>query len=394
MPSGAPIWSSGFRPFYLLGALYAPLLVVGAGGALEGLVDLTRAGSAAYLWHGHEMLFGFAGAIIVGTLLTALPSWAGTPEVRGKRLALLVGLWLLGRFAFSASPWLAPPITALADGLLLPVLCAVLSPALWRVPDRRYRLLPPILLALALANAVHLAGMLGRNPALAGLGLHAGVYTVMLLYVLVGGLLTPVFTGNALRQRGLGDQARFIPALEWLAAGAVVLLAVLDLMGAARPWVAATALACACIQVVRTARWRGWLVASDWLVWAMHLGFAWLMLSLVLKALAGPDGMAPTAWLHAFTMGGLGLMMLALMTRVALRHTGRPLVAPSWLRWACATLFAAALLRVSATVGGLGIWAIALAATMWAAPFMIYATVFASALVGPSLPRSGAPPQA
>lgn len=388
----APIWSSGFRPFYLLGALYAPLLVAGVGGALGGLVDLTGAGSAAHLWHGHEMLFGFAVAIIIGTLLTALPSWAGTPEVHGRRLVLLVSLWLLGRLAFWASPWLPLPVTVLADVLLLPVLCAMLTPVLWRVPDRRYRMLAPILLTLALANALHLAGMLARDPALALVGLRAGVYTVVLLYVLVGGLLTPIFTGNALRQSGRGDQARFIPALELLAAASVGLLAALDLLDAPPAWTGAAALVCASLVGLRTARWRGWRVLDDGLLWPMHLGFAWLVLGFVLRAIAAlADGVPSSAWLHAFTIGALGLMMLGLMTRVALRHTGRPPAAPIWLRWACAALFAAALLRSAAAAPWLGSWAIGLAALLWAAPFTVFAVTMAPTLLGPSRARDAIP---
>ena len=388
---GAPVWSSGFRPFYLLGALYAPLLLAGVGGALGGLVDLTGAGSAPYLWHGHEMLFGFAGAIVLGTLLTALPSWAGTPEVRGAMLAFLVALWLLGRLAFWASPWLPPALTALADALLLPVVCAVLTPALWRVPQRLYRLLPPTLLAMAGANTLHLAGLLAQDPALAQRGLHAGIYAVMLLYVLVGGLLTPIFTGDTLRQRGLGEQARFVPALETMAAGSIVLLAVLDLLGAPAPWSGAMALACAGVQGVRTARWRGWRVRDNGLLWPLHLGFLFLTLSLVLRAAAGLGNAIPAdAWLHVFTIGALGPLMLGLMTRVVLRHTGRPLAAPRWLHWACLALIAATLLRLASTIWVLGNWAIALAAVLWAAPFFIFAAVHASTLVGPSLPRNQA----
>lgn len=296
---GAPIWSSGFRPFYLLGALYAPLLVAGIGGALGGLVDLAGAGTAAFLWHGHEMLFGFAGAIVVGTLLTALPSWAGTPEVRGCKLAMLVALWLLGRLAFWASPWLPVAVVALADALLLPVLCAVLAPALWRVPQRLYRLLPPILLVLAGANMQHLAGLLTQDPTLAQRGLHTGIYALMLLYVLVGGLLTPIFTGNALRQRGRGEQARFVPILELAAVVAIVLLAVLDLLDAPPSWTGATALISAAVIGLRTARWHGWRVLDDTLLWPMHLGFVFLTLALLLRAAAGLGGAIPAnAWQH------------------------------------------------------------------------------------------------
>ncbi len=392
MQRATALWSSGFRPFYLCAAAYAPMLVVGVGGALAGLVDLAQAGSAAHLWHGHEMLFGFAVAVIIGTLLTALPSWAGMPEIRGRALALLLALWLLGRLAFWAEPWLPRPAMALADGLLLPCLLVLTTPALWRVPERRYRLLLPILLSLALANGLYLVGLLRHDTRLALAGLRAGVYAVMVLYVAVGGLLTPIFTGNALRQSGRGVQAPFLPALEWLAVGLVVLLAALDLLGASRTWVGATALCCALVHALRVARWQGWRARADGLLWPMHLGFAWLIAAFVLQALASLHGaVPPAAWLHAFTIGGLGLMMLGLMARVVLRHTGRPPVAPGWLGWGCATLSAAALLRLVASLVDGGGWLIGLAALLWAVPFVAYLLAFASALVGPSRPRTMVP---
>ena len=389
MHRAAALWSSGFRPFYLCAAAYAPMLVAGVGGALAGLVDLAQAGSAAHLWHGHEMLFGFAVAVIIGTLLTALPSWAGLPEIRPRALILLIGLWLLGRIAFWASPWLPVPLLALADVLLLPSLLAWMAPKLWRLPERRYRLLLPMLLALALANGLHLVGLLVHDAQLALDGLRAGVYAVMLLYVAVGGLLTPIFTGNALRQSGRGDQARFLPALEWLALGLVLLLAALDLLGASRSWVGVAALCCAVVHALRVARWRGWRARKDGLLWPMHLGFAWLIAAFALKALASRYHAVPQdAWLHAFTIGSLGLMMLGLMARVGLRHTGRPVVAPRWLGWACAAMSAATLLRLMAPLFDASVWLIGLAALLWAIPFVAYLLAFSGALIGPSRPRN------
>jgi uncharacterized protein involved in response to NO len=392
MTIGAPVWSSGFRPFYLLGALYAPLLVVGVSGAFVGVVNLP--GSAPQLWHGHEMIFGFAVAIIIGTLLTALPSWAGTPELRGGRLVTLVALWLLGRIAFWASPWLPNPLIALADSMLMPVLFAMLAPQVWRARNRLFRLLLPILLALALANLAYHAGVLWSDPALARQSLRASVYGVLILFVLKGGVLTPIFTGNALRLCGRGNQPSFHMGLEASAAGTVVLLAALDLGGAPAHWVGWSALSCAIVHSVRTARWRGWRVPDDPQLWAMHLGFAWLVLSFVLKALADLSGSVPdTAWVHAFTVGSLGMMMLGLMTRVSLRHTGRALVVPRSLRWAFVAMFAAASLRLATTVQDLGPWAVALAALLWASPFGVFLVLFASVLVSPSRPRAavGAP---
>ncbi len=384
----APLWRSPFRPFYLLGALYAPLVVTGGAGALLGTVSLP---TTPQLWHGHEMLFGFALAIVVGTVLTALPSWAGTPEIHGRRLARLAALWLLGRVAFWAAPWLPPWIVAAADSLLLPVLAAMVAPQVFGVRNRLYLLLLPLLLALIAANLAYHAAILAGDGAAAERALRAGVYAVIAVFLLKGGVLVPIFTGNALRAAGRGDQPRFRLALEAAALLSVVLLAALDVAGAPRIAVGATALLCAVVHGVRTARWRGWRVADQPLLASLHLAFAWLIAAFALKAAADLAGIVPAAaWLHAFTVGALGMMMLGLMNRVALRHTGRSLEVPAPMRAAYLSMFAAALLRLAATGHGLGAWALVLAALLWALPFAIYLALYGPALLQPSLPR--APP--
>jgi uncharacterized protein involved in response to NO len=381
----APLWASPFRPFYLLGALYAPIVITGGAGALLGTVHLP---TTPQLWHGHEMLFGFALAIVVGTVLTALPSWAGTPELRGHRLATLAALWLLGRVAFWIAPWLPPWSVALADALLLPALTAMVAPQLVRVRNRLYLLLLPILAALIAANLAYHAFILAGDGARAQRALHAGVYAVIAVFLLKGGVLVPIFTGNALRALGRGDPPRFRLALEAAALVSVVLLAALDLAGASRAAIGLAALAAALVHAIRTARWRGWRVADQPLLASLHLAFVWLIAAFALKATAELIGIVPAAaWLHAFTVGALGLMMLGLMNRVALRHTGRALAVPPAMRIAYLSLFAAALLRLAATVHGLGYWAVALAALLWAAPFVIYLALYGATLLQPSLPR-------
>jgi uncharacterized protein involved in response to NO len=383
-----PLLASGFRPFYLLGALYAPLLAAGGIGAFAGVVDL-QATFGPRSWHGHEMLYGFAVAIVVGTLLTALPSWAGTPEIRGAALAWLVGAWLLGRIGFWAAPWLPAAAVALADLLLWPLLLARLAPPLWRVPQRLYRLLLPILLALAGANAAYHAALLGGDAMRAERALRGAVWALVVLYTLKGGLLTPIFTGNALRALGRGGQARFVLPLEALALALLLALAAADLAAAPPRLSAALAAACALVHGVRVARWRGWRVADQPLLAAMHLGFVWLLLAFGLKAVADLSGsVAEAAWVHAFTVGALGLMMLGLMTRVSLRHTGRGLdPVPASMRVAAGVIFAAAALRLAATVPGLGPAPMALAVGLWALAFVVYLLRFAAALLAPSRPR-------
>lgn len=385
-----PLLSSAFRPFYFLGTLYAPVLVAAWLGAWLGAWEVPSVGTPLRLWHGHEMLFGFAAAIIAGIVLTALPSWAGTEEIQGGRLGVLVFLWLAGRIAFWSAPWLPPLAPALVDLLLFPAIFLMVAPQLARASNRLYLLLLPILLALAASNAVYHYGILAAHTHLAGLGLRGALYAIIVLYVLKGGVLAPVFTGNALREKGRGDQAPFNLELEMLAVGVVLLLAALDLAGAPSPWTGLAALACAGVHAARTARWKGWRLPDVPLVFVMHLGFAWLIFAFVLKAVAELTGLVPEAtWVHAFTVGSLGMMMLGLMTRVSLRHTGRPLVVPGAMKLAYAMMFAAALIRLAATVHGLGDRAVALAAVLWGLTFLVYFAAFAAMLIRPSLPRQG-----
>lgn len=383
----APLWRSGFRPFYLLGAVYAPLLAAGAIAAWMGRVDLARAGLTPPLWHGHEMLFGFAMAIVLGTLLTALPSWTGIAEVRGRRLMTLAALWAAGRAGFWLAPWLPADAVAALDIVLLPVLTGMLARPLWRVKNRLYRLLLPILLAMIGANlAFHVAWLAGDARA-AERALRAALWALVVLFTLKGGVLTGVFTGNALNATQRGTAVRAYMPLEAAALALLVALAVADVAGASRTVTGALAVGAAVTQAARLARWRGWRVTDVPLLPSLHLAFVWLVVALALKAWADLGSALPEkTWTHAFAVGALGLMMLGLMTRVVLRHTGRAPVVPGVMKAAAVAVFAAAVLRVAAGVREGEDVALAIAGVLWAAAFVVYALRFGAWLVGPSLP--------
>jgi uncharacterized protein involved in response to NO len=297
--------------------------------------------------------------------------------------------WLSGRIAFWGAPWLPPIAVAAADALLWPLLFMLLAAPIWRVRQRLYRLVLPIVGAFALANIAYHAAVLAGDAARAERALRAAVWTLAVLYTLKGGLLTPIFTGNALRALKRGDQARFAMPLEVAALVLLLALAAADLLAAPPRATGLLAAACALVHGWRAARWQGWLVADQPLLPAMHLGFAWLVFAFALKAATELGGIVPeAAWLHAFTVGALGMMMLALMTRVSLRHTGRAIDAvPPAMRVAAALMFAAAALRLAATVHGLPPAVVALAAALWALAFALYLWRFAAVLVAPSLPR-------
>lgn len=377
----AALWSSGFRPFFLLGAAYGPLAV-----GLWMLAPLPP------LWHAHEMVYGFAVAIVCGVLLTALPSWTGAAELRGAPLAALAALWLLGRGAMFWSGEISRTVVAMLDCALLPALCVLLAPVLGSGRKRLFIWTLPPLLALAIGNVLFHVALARGSVENAGWAIRLGLHALAFLFSLYGGLLAPAFTRNYLRARGEPAAPIHVP-LEYATAGAMVLFAAADLAFAAPGWMAGAAFLALAVQGVRALRWRGWRTAGEPLLWTLHLGYLWFIAMFALRALAELTPAVPRdAWTHAFTLGALGLVMTGLMTRVALRHTGRPLVVAPGMRAAYWLVFAAALLRLAYSVNNLDDWVLWASALAWSGAFLIYVALYGSTLVRPSLPRMSAAP--
>jgi uncharacterized protein involved in response to NO len=387
-PPTAAFWAAPFRPFCALGMVYGIALMAAWLAARAQWLALPFGTLPPSLWHGHEMLFGFAAAIICATVLTALPGWAGTREIRGAPLAALVALWAAGRAAFWAIDALPAGLVMVADGALYVALLAILGAQLARVRNRYYLLLLGVLAAMLAGDVMLLAGRVQAGFAVA-------LYAVVLLFALKAGVFAPVFTGNHLRATGRGDQARFLLPLEFAAIGAILVLAIADVGGAPASWRKAAAFTACALHAVRLVRWRGWRACDVPLLWTMHVGYAWLVAAFLLNGLAaaGMSG-AADAWLHAFTVGALGSVMLSLMTRVALRHTGRPLVVPRAVVTAYGLIQAAALLRVGAALAGAGPTWIVAAGLAWIGAFALYLASFGAILLSPSLPRAVASPLA
>ncbi len=412
MRANAPLWSSGYRPFFLLGVGYGIALMLAWAWALVMPDAPVWPAFAGRTWHAREMLFGFSSAIIAGVVLTALPSWAGIDEFHGARLIQLIVLWGTGRVAM----WVAAMDTiqwiACLDLLFLPALIMTVTPALLPARRKIFLWLLPVLGAFWAAQiATHVADPVAVTAALRT-ALHASVYAIILLYVLVGGLFTPIFTGNALQRSGRGSQAPFRPGLETAAVLLVIALAACDLARAPEWLTGAAALACALVHGWRVLRWRGWRAFDDGVALLMNLGFFWLLVAFALRAAAAfSDAIPHDAWLHAFTAGSLGMMMIGLMTRVVLRHTGRPMVVAPAIVLAAVLICAATVLRLAAgtLVGAYGpdasigpAWnrlaalltgngSVAAAALCWALALALWYGRFAPMLLAPSLPRQTGP---
>lgn len=377
------LFSLGLRPFFLFGALWgamaAPLWVyVLAHG------DGRIAGRAGMDWHIHEMLFGYVGAVIGGFLLTAVPNWTGRAPLAGTPLAVLFGLWAVGRLALS-TPGADAFTLLILDGLYL----TGLSLVVWRdvLAARNWRNLGVALAVTGLA-AANLAFHL-RSGEAGGLDavVRAGLGLIVMLLVLIGGRVTPNFTRNWLARQGSGRLPA--PASRFdLGVMAFTLTALVAWVWRAdHPAVGVVLALAGLLNGVRLARWCGWRTVGEPLVWILHLGYAWLAVGLVLLGLAAMGAsFAPSAGVHALTTGAMGVMILAVMTRATRGHTGRPLEADR----ATVVLYGLANLAAVVRVAG-GLWpevygaALIVAGGLWAASLLGYALVYGPMLLGPRL---------
>ena len=374
----------GFRPFFLAAGLAALLLVPWWAAALAWGVPLGTSWPAA-LWHGHEMLFGFIVAAVAGFLLTAVPSWTGARGFAGWPLVLLAGLWLTGRIGVSASAGLPLPVVAALDLSFLPALAGFVLVPLVRARNRNSPLLA-VLLTLWLTNVAFYWGLTHGDSIFARHALLVGIDIVLVLVTVIGGRIVPAFTSSALTQQGIGISLRAWRGMTPLAVGVMVVAVICDLFRPESVAAGAVALAAGVIQAVRLAQWRMLRTLRTPIVWVLHVAYLWLPVGLVLKGLALIFALALAAYyLHALTIGAAALMIMAVMTRASLGHTGRPLVVSRATAYAYGLLAAAAVVRVfgPALLPLAYVKIVVLAAALWAVAFGIYLLGYTPMLIAP-----------
>lgn len=372
----------GFRPFFLLAGVYA-VVSIGAWLWLHGQGSGLSGSLPSGYWHGHEMTFGFMGAAIAGFLLTAVPSWTGGRGFSGAPLVALTVLWLAGRIAMasiSALPWVA---VAIAELSFMPVLILMIAPLLLRAANRNWPLLL-VLAALWLADGLFLYAARLADPALGRTALLVALDLVLVLITIIAGRIVPAFTRNALAQAGSGISVRANPLVERVLIAAMLAVAVCDLVAPGGNIAAGLAAVAAAAHAWRQSGWRGWMTRSQPIVWILHLAYLWLPIGLAMKAawLGAGAGWAGF-WQHALGAGAAATMILAVMTRAALGHTGRPLrVRPS-------ITIAYVLLTLAVVVRVFGPSALSLqykttilvAGALWISAFVPYLVVYGPILV-------------
>ena len=315
-------FSLGFRPFFLGAMGMSALLVLMWGLLLFGTVQLSLSYYGPVVWHGHEMLFGVVAAVIAGFLLTASSNWTGLRTINGKPLAALVLLWLCGRL-LPLLNGVHPTLVAVVDLAFLPCLTVAVASPIIRAGNKRNLVFIPMLAMMALANAlVHMQShAMGYHAAL---GLRLGTAMVVLMMALIGGRIIPFFTS-----RGLGTpQAQSLKPLELSTVAATLLALLLFVLQPRLPAIVSTVVyaAAAMLHVVRLARWFHPKIWSKPIVWVLHIGYLWIGIGFALLAIQHVTAsIAPSIALHAWTTGAMATLIIGMVSRVSLGHTGRPL---------------------------------------------------------------------
>lgn len=377
--SGPAVLSYGFRPFFLAAGIWAALAMAVWLLMLAEVLELPTA-FGPIQWHAHELLYGFVPAAIAGFLLTAVPNWTGRLPVTGGPLLGLFLVWAAGRVAVLTSAWIGTPLAAIIDLGFLACLGAVVAREIIAGKDRRNLKVLTIVGLLLVGNAVtHAELMLGTAQ---GLGFRIGIAAALMLISLIGGRIIPSFTRNWLVRQGPGRLpvpfARFDVAVmlssgvafaSWIALPDHDVTALLMLLAGV-------------LNTIRLGRWAGERTAAEPLVLVLHVAYAFVPLGFFLLALSIllPDLVIPPGALHAWTAGAIGLMILAVMTRASLGHTGQPLTATRGITAIYVAIFVAAMARIVAAFDIARDPMLHLSATAWVLGFVGFTLIYAPLL--------------
>jgi uncharacterized protein involved in response to NO len=378
LPTEFSLFNLAFRPFFLAAGL-AGMLLIGYWLFIYAAPSPTTYYDTGLIWHGHEMLFGFSIAVIAGFLLTAVRNWTSIQTLHGFWLAALTLVWLAGRIA----PLLPIPGVAVAaiDLLFIPLLGMALAWPLIRA--RNYRNLGFLVLlgGFMLANLLVHLQLLGLTRSTALDGLHGALFLVVVMLLLMGGRVIPLFT-----ERGLGTfTARRWPWLERLSIPLALLWALSWTLQWDRIALPVTALSVG-LHLVRQGGWFSPRILRVPLLWILHLGYLFITFGFALQCLAALGWLAPSLALHAFAAGAIGSLTLGMMARVSLGHTGRPLETVPSVRLAFTLMLLAGLARLLLPLTPLPYtMAIYVAGGLWILAWLLFVLHYSRILIRPRI---------
>ena len=376
------LFDLGFRPFFLIASLMAlvfqPLWLAIYSGNIGASNYYGAVG-----WHAHEMLFGYSSAVIAGFLLTATRNWTGKASLSATPLLLFALLWCLGRLApLIDTP---PALIAIIDLLFLPILAVSLLVPIVKTKQWRNIIFPALVLLMTIANGLVHAQALGWNSSSAQSGVTLALYIILIIIVIMAGRVVPFF----IEKGAMGAKVTSWPIIERLSIVSITLLALSELFAPIlSPWVALLAF------IVHCFRWAGWVSSSAIkvpLLWVLISGYFWLVVGLLLMLFHGLSDIPKSLAIHAFTVGGIGVLTVGMMARVSLGHTGRLLKPHTLTVWAFVLINLAVIIRVIAPITGLIDYSssLILATLLWSASFILFIMIYTPILLKP---RADEPP--
>ncbi len=380
------IFSYGFRPFFLAASIAAILPLIPW---TLYLLDMFEPTISLKTWHAHEMLFGFVAAGISGFLLTAIPSWTNTPPLTGTGLKYFVYFWLAGRIAFWLFLVFEHPIFGylLFLDLLLPIAQTMrITKIFIKTKSKRNFIFIAIMAALAVANILVILELNNITSNTAMIGAIFAPNIIMITIGVIGGRVTPNFTRSYLKQRNIKAEIRTFPLIEKLALGLLIFNAIIDLI-IPHSTISYTIAICAAIaHLIRFSQWQSIKTLGNPMVWVLHLGYLWLIIALFFKGTESWLELPYNLYLHSFTIGAVGIYLLGIMSRAALGHTGRKLIAYRRITIAYLLLLAAAIIR-TATPFYTEFFTLGMVSTtiLWVIAFGLYLWVYLPILTSPRI---------
>ena len=384
-PPAFALFELGFRPFFSAAGLFAVITMLVWMLMYVFSKQLPLSGLYQSSWHAHEMIYGYAMAAVAGFLLTAVGNWTGIPGLRGAALVSLFALWLVARIAWFIPGEFSVPLAATADGLFTLGLIVGVSLPVIRVRQwTQLGIISKLWLILA-ANGLFYAGVLGYLEPGERWGLYAGLYMILALIFVMARRVLPFFI-----ERGV-DEACSSNNRLWIDIASLVLFlawAVLDVFTQQATVIAWTSLGLFAVHAWRLFDWHTPGIWRKPLLWSLYLGYASLTLGFLLKALSLWQGLPASLVLHTFAVGGIGLMTIGMMSRVALGHTGRDVFNPPGILAAMFMLvILAAITRVVLPLldpAHYTIW-IATSQVFWIVGFVLFTAVYIPQLVRPRI---------
>ena len=379
---GPPIWRLGFRPFFLGAGLFAIIaMAVWMASYVYG-IGFGFAGLSPNQWHAHEMLFGYAMAVIAGFLLTAIKNWTGISVLRGWPLAGLFSLWLIARLLPLSGLPVSLTVVAVFDvGFMVLLTLACLRPVVMVKQYKQASIISKLLL-LALSNLVFYLGVAGVLAEGVQWGLYSALYMVIALIMVMLRRVMPMFIKNGID----GDDYEAVNRF-WLDMASLALLLVLWILDVFTAYTQLTAITSLVLAVLHLIRLAGWYTSRIWskpLVWVLVVAYASIILGFALKAASYYLGVSVFLSVHAFTVGGIGVLTVGMMSRVSLGHTGRNVFEPPGIVfWIFVSVFLGAIVRVLFPLFNMSLYVywVGISQVLWMLGFAIFVYVYAPMLL-------------